>query len=175
MGSCGLIPLGTLRSHVEHTSEWPHQRWGGWGIHPPTMSLLGWGSALGLPISSFLAAYTLAEQASVAPAKAPLVKEANGHGQLREQLSCGWGLLQLQVGSEVGQGPWSRVTTVSGPRQPSQTLCFHTEVPAVTWHTCNATRPMLRTPPPDWEPPNYTSGLNSGISFSKGTVVTIHP
>lgn len=71
MGSCGLIPLGTLRSHVEHMSEWPHQRWGGWSIHPPTTSLLGWGSALGLPSSSFLAAYTLAEQASVALAKAP--------------------------------------------------------------------------------------------------------
>ena len=53
-------------------------------------------------------------------------------------------------------------------RKPLQTLCFHADLSAITWHTSSAHRPSS-----DWEFARHTSGLISGIPFSRKPLATI--
>ena len=53
-------------------------------------------------------------------------------------------------------------------REPLQTLCFHADLSAISWHTSSA-----RRPPSDQEFAHHTSGLISGFPFSRKPLATI--
>ena len=140
VSSWGSIHPGTLRSHTEHASEWPHQTWQAGlfiNIHHP-VSYMAWGSPLGFPSP----VPPDSPQSGWKGLKVcPSGKEAEPHGQLWGSCLCRWGLPTTVVnGCEV----WSRASPASDP----QRALADSVLPR--WPVCNYLAHQLSMQAPTW-------------------------